>query len=148
MTQKPTLHIVIPPDARHARAVRDALIAFTMLHGVVTEDVDALLSAVGEAIANAIEHGVPDGDIDVTVEIDTRLVSARVIDNGRGFLDTPTEVAPLPDPFSERGRGIAIMQRTVDLWDVESMPGRGTTVTLGRYRRGGERHDQERAGIV
>jgi len=143
MPEKPTLHIRIPPDARHARAVREALVAFATLHDVLQADQEALLFAVGEAIANAIEHGAPSGDIDVIIEIDPRLICARVVDRGRGFWDTPIGFAPLPDAFSERGRGIPIMQRCVDLCDVVSMPGSGTTVTLGRFRRRRARTDQE-----
>lgn len=148
MPEKPTLHIRIPPNAQHARSVRDALIAFATLHSVVAADVDALLFAVGEAIANAIEHGSPQNDITVTVEIDTHLISARVVDSGRGFIETPSGMTPLPDAFSEHGRGIPIMQRCVDVCDVESMPGLGTTVTLGRFRRDTAPSNQEHAGAL
>jgi len=134
---RPTLHVHIPPDARHARTVRDALLAFGSLHAVAELDLEALIFAVGEALANAIEHGCPQGgEIDVTVELDSHLISARIADRGRGFRDTPSGYMPLPDGLSERGRGLPIMQRCMDLCKVESMPGGGTIVTLGRFRRG------------
>lgn len=143
--EKPTLSIRIPPDGRHARTVRDALIAFSSMHGVVETDQEAMLFAVGEALANAIEHGGPSADIKVTIEIDTALISARVVDEGRGFGDAPSGVAPLPATYAERGRGIPIMQRCVDLCEVESTPGRGTVVTLGRFRRKTAPANQEQA---
>lgn len=142
---KPTLSIRIPPDGRHARTVRDALIAFASLHGVVEADQEAMLFAVGEALANAIEHGGPAADIKVTIEIDKALISASVADEGRGFGDAPTGFAPLPAAYAERGRGIPIMQRCVDFCDVESAPGRGTVVTLGRFRRDPASTNQEQA---
>jgi anti-sigma regulatory factor (Ser/Thr protein kinase) len=144
MPERPTLHVRIPPDPRYAQTVRGALAAFASLHGVEEVDQAALVSAVGEALANAIEHGTPEADIEVTVEIDPHLVSARVVDNGCGFGATPIGFAPLPEGYTERGRGIPIMQRSVDLCAVESLPGLGTTVTLGRFRRDTSRTNQER----
>jgi anti-sigma regulatory factor (Ser/Thr protein kinase) len=142
---KPSLAIRIPPDGRHARTVRDALVAFASLHGVTEADQEAMLFAVGEALANAIEHGAPAGDITVTIEIDKHLISARIVDQGRGFGDAPVGYTPLPETYAERGRGIPIMQRSVDLCEVRSAPGNGTVVTLGRFRRDPGPANQERA---
>lgn len=144
---KPSLHVRIPPDARHARTVRDALIAFSSLHNVNESDVEALLFAVGEALANAIEHGAPANDIDVHVEIDHDLISARVADQGLGFSKAPSALTPLPDGLSERGRGIPIMQRCADHFEVESLPGEGTIVTLVRYRRERRPAGQEQSAV-
>ncbi len=143
---KPSLHVRIPPDARHARTVRDALVAFSSLHDVCEADLEALLFAVGEALANAIEHGAPAIDIDVTLEIDPNVIAARVTDYGSGFQDEiPTSYTPLPDGLTERGRGIPIMQRYADHFEVESMPGHGTVVTLLRYRRTPAPHQEDSA---
>jgi anti-sigma regulatory factor (Ser/Thr protein kinase) len=141
--ENPTLAIRIPPDGRHARTVRDALVAFSSLHGVTNGDLEAMLFAVGEALANAIEHGASTADIKVTIEIDNRLISACVADEGRGFVNAPTGYRPLPEIYAMRGRGIPIMQRSVDTCEVKSAPGSGTVVTLGRYRRGPVPPNQE-----
>lgn len=143
--ETPTLTIRIPPNGRHARTVRDALIAFASLHGVTDADQEAMLFAVGEALANAIEHGAPAGDIKVTIEIEKHLISARIADEGRGFRDVPVGFAPLPETYAERGRGIPIMQRCVDVCEVSSAPGSGTIVTLGRFRRDRASTNQEQA---
>ncbi|HEY5340476.1 MAG TPA: ATP-binding protein [Candidatus Aquilonibacter sp.] len=144
---KLSLFVRIPPDARHARTVRDALIAFSSLHDVGEADLEALLFAVGEALANAIEHGAPAIDIDVKLEIDPELISARVTDYGTGFQEDniPNGYTPLPDGLAERGRGIPIMQRYADRFEVESMPGHGTVVTLVRYRRNPAVHQEDGA---
>jgi anti-sigma regulatory factor (Ser/Thr protein kinase) len=132
---KPSLHVRIPPDARHARTVRDALIAFSSLHEISESDVEALLFAVGEALANAIEHGAPTADIDVDLEIDHEVINVRVTDRGRGLAKMPAGLAPLPDGLTERGRGIPIMQHFADHVVMDSVVGSGTVVTLVRYRR-------------
>jgi anti-sigma regulatory factor (Ser/Thr protein kinase) len=144
MPQNPTLRVRIPPDPRHAHTVRGAYNAFVSLHGVTDADRDALLFGVGEALANAIEHGTSDGDIEVTVEIEPDRISARIADPGHGFSCIPSHNTPLPDPFAERGRGIPIMQRLVDRCEVECVPGDGTVVTLGRFRRDASPPNQER----
>ena len=102
---------------------------------------EALLFAVGEALANAIEHAKSARDIEVIATIDDEHILASIIDFGCGLPAVPADEAPLPSAFAERGRGIPIMQRCTDLFSVESRPGAGTVVTLGRYRR-----DQSSAG--
>ncbi len=130
------LELRIPPDARHARTVREAIMGFAALNDVDDADLEALLFAVGEALANAIEHAQAAGDIEVITEVDETRVVATVMDYGRGFSHIPQGQTPLPDALAERGRGIPIMQRCTDFFHVRSVPGGGTTVILGRLRRG------------
>jgi serine/threonine-protein kinase RsbW len=130
-----TLHLKIPPDARYARTVRDALAGFALLHHVSNLDTEALIFAVGEALANAIEHAASGKDIEVIAEVDAQRFVATVIDYGDGFRTIPRERAQLPEPTAERGRGIPIMQRCTDFFDVKSQPGAGTAIVLGRLRR-------------
>jgi anti-sigma regulatory factor (Ser/Thr protein kinase) len=130
----PTLHLSIPPDAEHTRTVRDAVSAFAALHGVGHLDLEALLFAVGEALANAVEHADSRCDIEVYAQVDDHQVTATVIDYGHGF-EPPDHLQELPDPLAEGGRGIPIMQRFVDYFSVESGPERGTAVRLTRRRR-------------
>jgi anti-sigma regulatory factor (Ser/Thr protein kinase) len=130
-----TLKLRIPPDPRHARTVRDAIIGFAALQGVSDGDLESLLFAIGEALANAIEHANAKAEIDVTCRIDDDQIVAQVIDFGNGTLRLPRAPVPLPEGLVERGRGIPIMQRCTDIFSVESLPGEGTAVTLGRYRR-------------
>ena len=129
------LHLQIPPDPRYARTVRDALLGFASLHGIARDDLDALVFAIGEALANAIEHARSRRDLEIVASIEDDHILASVIDFGCGLPATPVEAQPLPNLFAERGRGIPIMQRCSDFFSVESRPGAGTVVTLGRYRR-------------
>ena len=132
---KRTLHLRIPPDPAFARTVRDAVIGFGQLHGIAEVDLESLLFAVGEALANAIEHSSTGQDIEVLAELDDDKVVATVIDHGLGLMAVPKQCVPLPDGLTERGRGIPIMQRCTDFFNVKSTPGSGTAITLGRWRR-------------
>ncbi len=131
----PTIRLRIPPDPRYARTVRDALVGFGSLNGVGETDLEALLFAVGEALANAIEHSMTMDDIEVRAEVDVRRITATVIDRGTGMPMIPESRAPLPDALAERGRGIPIMQRCADVFEMARLPDGGTAVTLGRVRR-------------
>ncbi|MHB8147609.1 MAG: ATP-binding protein [Vulcanimicrobiaceae bacterium] len=134
-SEQSTLHLVVPSEARYSRTVRDAIIGFADLHCVAAEDLESLLFAVGEALANAIEHASSRDDIEVTCEVDHEQIVATVMDRGSGYGTIPEGLVPLPDDLSERGRGIPIMQRCTDFFDVLSLE-RGTAVRLGRFRKG------------
>jgi serine/threonine-protein kinase RsbW len=129
------LHLRLPPLPRSARTGRDALAALAAFHDVSSIDVEGLTFALGEALANAIEHAASDSEIEVSLTIDARSIIATVRDRGRGFSDTPSERLPFPELNAEGGRGFPIMQRCTDFFEVHSLPGDGTVVTLGRLRR-------------
>lgn len=131
------LRLCIPPDARFVHNVRDSLTEFAALHRVAAHDLEMLLFAVGEALANAVEHAGSTHDIEVQCRIDDREIVAIVIDDGCGMdrLIVGSSILPLPEPMSEGGRGIPIMQRCTDIFSIRPLPGGGTGVVLGLLRR-------------
>ena len=129
-----SLSLRVPPDPRFARSVRSAIEGFARLHHVNAYDVEPLLCAVGEALANAIEHASTSDDLEIEATIDNDEITATVTDRGRGLPAIPTTDVPLPRLLNERGRGIAIMQRCTDLFEMQSEPGHGTSVRLARFR--------------
>jgi anti-sigma regulatory factor (Ser/Thr protein kinase) len=130
-----SLQLRIPPLPRYVRSARGALQAFGTYHHVAPRDLENLTFALGEALANAIEHAQTQNDIAVGFQIDESAVVATVCDHGRGLPDTPPAAAEMPRDLTETGRGFAIMQRCTDFFDVRSTPGEGTVITMGRYRR-------------
>jgi anti-sigma regulatory factor (Ser/Thr protein kinase) len=130
------LHLSIPPLPRFAGTARSAFSNFAGLHRLASRDAENLIFALGEAIANAIQHAGTCESIEIWVSIEGDTVVARVTDRGCGFSSPPGGVVPLPSVYAEDGRGFAIMQRCTDFLDVSTNPGSGTVVTLGRYRRG------------
>lgn len=125
----------IPPLPRFAGRARGALCAFAGMNQIGTIDLENLTFALGEAIANAIQHADTVEDIEIRVRIEGDSIVVTVADRGHGFDAPPKGPVPLPSVFAEAGRGFAIMQRCTDFLDVVSSPGAGTVVTLGRYRR-------------
>jgi stage II sporulation protein AB (anti-sigma F factor) len=129
------LQLRIPPLPRYAVAARSALSVFAGEQRLAAADLENLMFALGEAIANAIQHSHSAESIDVRIRADGDCVIVTVTDRGLGFSSPPRGCIPLPSVFAEAGRGFAIMQRCTDFLDVQSDPGTGTVVTLGRRRR-------------
>jgi serine/threonine-protein kinase RsbW len=116
-----------PADLTALAPLRHAMRGWLRTLGVVDEDADDVLLAVGEAVANAVEHAYPPaagGSVHVEAAVDSSdqlLVVVR--DEGR-WLERPT--------VPHRGRGGAIMRAVM----------RDVTVDIGRD--GTEVHLQHR----
>lgn len=94
--------------------------------------------ALGEALANAVRHGSPEGqDATVLVCVDAYedRVVIRVSDSGCGF---DGEHACSGDVYDSGGRGVMFMRALMDRVDFSAGPGGGTVVTLVKHRAGGE----------
>ncbi len=139
------LRLSVPPDPRLGAYVRQELLTFAEANGIGDADLTDFMTAVGEALANAIEHAHSIEPIEVTAWLlDDRLFAA-VRDHGVGFPVNDRSLAKaLPDAFAERGRGLPIMQRCADLCSVRSIPGEGTRVTLGLQVNRQSEHDFQR----
>jgi anti-sigma regulatory factor (Ser/Thr protein kinase) len=115
--------------------VRERIAAFVANRGIPKADTEEFISAVSEALANAIEHS-RSKDIEVSCSVlgHERLV-ATIVDHGIGFVTDVARATRLPDALAERGRGLHLMRRFTDDLAVTSTPGKGTAVTLGRTIR-------------
>ena len=94
------------------RDARRAVIDFASLCGYGSEAVDDIELAVGEALANAVEHGTKDlGFVSVSCKYDGETLEIEVRDDGPGF---EHQVQVRRDQLSIRGFGITIMRTTMD----------------------------------
>ena len=130
-----TLKVVIPPNARFGRSVRHEVLSFANRFEINQDELDEFIFAVGEALANAIEHSRSSDLIEVRCEIEHDKIVATIVDSGSGFTADPAPIVSLPSPHEERGRGLPIMRRCTDIFALHSIPGRGTAIVLGRYLR-------------
>lgn len=130
-----TLKVRIPPNARFGRSVRQEVISFAGKFEINQDELEEFIFAVGEALANAIEHSRSTDVIEVRCQVEDDKIIATIIDSGSGFESTPLPNVTLPPELAERGRGLPIMRRCTDIFAVHSVPGRGTAVVLGRYLR-------------
>ncbi|MDQ2680670.1 MAG: ATP-binding protein [Candidatus Eremiobacteraeota bacterium] len=123
----------IPPNARFGKNVREEVIDYANQSHIGRSELEEFVFAVGEALANAIEHSGSSDVIEVRCQIEDDKIIATVIDSGCGFVTDPHPAVSLPDELAERGRGMPIMRRCTDIFAVHSIPGKGTAVVLGRY---------------
>jgi len=111
--------------------VRSRIASHARCRGVPETDLEHFLTAVGEALANAIEHARSDHPIRIRFRLDELTITATIADAGIGFAASRL-ATNLPHPMSENGRGLPLMQRCSDIFRVRSILGKGTAVLIGR----------------
>jgi len=130
--------IVMPARVEELAAVREeacALISGLTFGEAALFDIKV---ALGEALANAVRHGSPEGDrseVLIDVEAYEDRVMIRVRDTGCGF---DGEHACSSDVYASGGRGIMFMRALMDRVDFAVPEQGGTVVTLVKHRACGE----------
>jgi anti-sigma regulatory factor (Ser/Thr protein kinase) len=111
-----------PSDLSDLRTSLRAWLAAGLIHDQATSD---LVVAVGEACANALEHGSQEraAKVEVTGRRDGEEIVMSILDAGV-WDQTPSR--------PHRGRGLDIVRRVVDELRIEPGPDGGTTVTIRR----------------
>lgn len=139
-TSVPQLRLLVPPDPKEARAVRDRIAAFVHDLGVPEEAAYDVVTVIGEAFANVIQHAETRDAVELTtwLEDGTRLLT-RIVDRGRGFANVAQGggVRMPADALAESGRGLWIMNQCADMISVDSIPGLGTAIVFSRDLRKG-----------
>jgi len=115
---------------------RAAAAAFAAQLNPTIEELADIRTAVSEAVTNAIVHGYDsrtEGIVTLICEISGDSFTAKISDMGCGIADIVQARQPLytSKPEQERsGMGFAVMEAFMEEVEVQSAPGRGTTVTL------------------
>lgn len=135
-----TTFLSVPENESFARVV---IAAFAVQLSPTVSEIADLKTAVSEAVTNAIVHGYEGirGMVTMRCTIDERsTLTIEVRDQGRGIADVDKAMEPFftTRPEQERsGMGFAVMQTFMDDLDVESTPGKGTTVRMKKRIRSG-----------
>jgi anti-sigma regulatory factor (Ser/Thr protein kinase) len=106
--------LVVPnsPSSAHFARVRFAEFARTSPFESQSVASDVVL-AVGEALANAAEHGHrSNGTLSIEARITATAMEIEISDDGHGFAPRPHPAAP--DSYAARGFGIYIMRSVMD----------------------------------
>jgi len=126
--------ICIPADVNRLAGVRDQVSDLVNGLGFSESAIFDIKVALGEALANAVRHGAPNGKGRVCVDV--RAFSDRVVvevaDNGAGF-DGIHRVSD--DLYAPSGRGIMFMRALMDRVEFEPAEGGGTLVRLIKHHR-------------
>lgn len=136
---EPDLVLRVAADLASGPAIQIALSRALRGHGWEDELHPRILLVVGEAVANAIEHGSSaDSSLMVAITLTPERADVQVCDEGRVGASMPLGPPDCPPTRQAHGRGRLVMERLADLVQVRS-DGHGTRVLLQFIRpaRGG-----------
>lgn len=128
----------IPENEAFARV---AVSAFAVQLDPTLDVLADIKTAVSEAVTNAIVHGYAEETGTVSILASLRedgTLEITVSDRGKGIADIAQAMQPFftTQPEKERsGMGFSVMQTFMDEVQVESAPGKGTTVTMRKRLR-------------
>lgn len=128
------IRLKIPCREEYAATVRLQAEAIARRVLFSEEEIYDIITAVGEVCDNAIEHGRSELGIDVEYAMTPSEFRVEVRDYGPGFDPTGRGEA-VPDLFAESGRGIFLMKNLMDSLEIDSRPGQGTCIVMGKARQ-------------
>lgn len=116
---------------------RVTIAAFAVQLNPTLPEMADIKTAVSEAVTNAIVHGYQgngDGLVHMRATFsEQRMLTVEIRDEGCGIADVETAMQPFystGDGAERSGMGFCVMQTFMDLVEVESAVGQGTTVTM------------------
>ena len=114
---------------------RVAVASFLTQLNPTVEEVADVKTAVSEAVTNAIIHGYENEihKVRIRCRIEENIFVVEVSDKGRGIKDVEEAMRPMytTKPEQDRsGMGFAFMEAFMDSVEVESEPGKGTSVKM------------------
>jgi anti-sigma regulatory factor (Ser/Thr protein kinase) len=128
----------VPADLQVVSFVRCAFACVLAREGWPAEGSGRVLLASTEAVTNAIEHGSPQGaSVEVELTVTEERAAFTVVDEG--IPGTPVPVCPADPPpaTATRGRGLLIISRLADDFDLRPS-GEGTALCVGFWRHAAE----------
>ena len=142
-------HMYIKFDAKsiNESVARMTVAAFMMDMNPTLDEIQDVKTAVSEAVTNAIIHGYPEVDKQVSgyaekneIEMicvqEKQTLTITIMDCGIGIENVEEARQPFftTKPEQERsGMGFAFMETFMDTLEVESKIGKGTKVTMTKY---------------
>ena len=121
----------LPENVAFARVT---VAAFASQQDYTLNELEEIKVAVSEAITNCIVHGYKKNDqqfVELAVTLYDSGLEIRVSDKGCGIEDIQQAMEPAFSSDPERmGLGFVFMQSFTDKFQVDSTPGKGTTVVM------------------
>ncbi|HHX75224.1 MAG TPA: anti-sigma F factor [Firmicutes bacterium] len=129
------MKLEIPSKSQNEAFARIVVAAFAAQVDPTIDEISDVKTAVSEAVTNAVIHGYENGPgtIVISATLEGNRLEVTVIDYGVGIADLEQALTPLytSKPELDRsGMGFTIMQNFMDEFQVESAPGKGTTVRM------------------
>lgn len=121
--------------SENEKFARTAVAAFITQLNPTLDEIEDIKAAVSEAVTNAIIHGYKDtsGIVYITCTLENDIAKIIISDKGCGIENIELARTPLytgADDSERSGLGFTVMETFMDTVTVESILGKGTTVTL------------------
>ena len=138
------MQLIFDSRSSNESFARVTVAAFMTSLNPTVEEVSDVKTSVSEAVTNAIIHGYESEvhNIYIRCRTEDKTLYLEIEDEGKGIEDVKQAMEPLftTKPELERsGMGFSFMEAFMDKLEVESVPGKGTTVkmekTIGKGRR-------------
>ena len=138
------MQLIFDSRSSNESFARVTVAAFMTSLNPTVEEVSDVKTAVSEAVTNAIIHGYESEvhNIYIRCRTEGKTLYLEIEDEGKGIEDVKQAMETLftTKPELERsGMGFSFMEAFMDKLEVESVPGKGTTVkmekTIGKGRR-------------
>ena len=131
------MQLKIKACSKNELFARNTVAAFALPLNPSLAQLSDIKTAVSEAVTNCIVHGYAGGEgwITVACRIEGEKFVITVSDEGKGIADLQEALTPFYTslPGQERsGMGFTIMQTFMTTFSVDSVPGKGTTVTMSK----------------
>ena len=129
-----------PAQFQYLDEIRDFVAETAREGGFNEKEIYSIQLAADEAASNIIEHayeGIPNGELEITCEMQRGLLTIVLRDHGKPFDPTTVRPPDLKADLSERqigGLGIYLMRKLMDEVRYESVPNGGNTLTLTKRK--------------
>ena len=133
-----TKKLVIKSRTENLSSLRDFISDNANKAGLGTDDIDDIILAVDEACTNIIKHAyksVPDGEIIIEINYNSRKFTIKLIDHGSSFDPESVPVPDLQKYLRQRkvgGLGLYLMRTLMDDVKYVSVPGEYNQVLLSK----------------
>jgi serine/threonine-protein kinase RsbW len=127
----------ITPEAEAVRVVRAQLRSLLEANGFPSSARESVLLGLDEVLVNACEHAgsrVRSETVELAVSLFSDRLEIEVRDRGDFAARAAAASAALPGDDAESGRGLFLIQQTMDAVEWRSRDGGGTCVRLVKRR--------------
>jgi serine/threonine-protein kinase RsbT len=131
MTHAISVPVQSPTDIVTARQHGRALASMA---GFSTTEATIIAAAISEVARNIVEYAIS-GEVAIGLTDDGLRTGVHVVarDQGPGMPDLPARMVALAPGLDEFGMGLHGARALMDEFDLDSNPGRGTTVTMTKW---------------
>lgn len=114
---------------------RVAVVSFIANLNPTLEEISDIKTGVSEAVTNSIIHAYDNNQGKVTIKCmqENYVLHITIVDYGKGIEDVEKAMEPLfttSQDLERSGMGFSFMEAFMDDLEVESTPGKGTTVRM------------------